>query len=89
MKYIEKDSFWSAEIVQIVASTMSSGDLQLQLIPRTGSYTIDFGQVGDVKQTKEKLDRLYAFYQKGLTHLGWETFSTISVRYKGQVVCRK
>ena len=89
VKYIEKDSFWSAEIVQIVASTMSSGDLQLQLIPRTGSYTIDFGQVGDVKQTKEKLDRLYAFYQKGLTNLGWETFSTISVRYQGQVVCRK
>ena len=89
VKYIEKDSFWSAEIVQIVASTMSSGDLQLQLIPRSGTYTIDFGQVGDEEQTEEKLDKLYAFYQNGLTNLGWETFSTISVRYKGQVVCRK
>ena len=86
VKYIENDSFWRAEIVQIVASTMSSGDLELELIPRTGRHTVLFGQVDDVE---EKLDKLLAFYQKGLTNIGWDEFRTISIKYKGQVVCTR
>ena len=89
VKYIENDSFWSAEIVQIVASTMSSGDLELELIPRTGNYVVEFGQVGTKAEIEEKLDKLLAFYQKGLTNVGWDSFSRISIRYKGQVVCSK
>lgn len=89
VKYIEEDSFWSAEIVQIEASTMSSGDLELKLVPRTGNHTVLFGEVGNQEQNEEKLDRLLAFYQNGLKNLGWERFRTISVKYKGQVVCSK
>jgi len=89
VKYIEKDSFWGAEIVQIVASTMSSGDLELELIPRTGSHVVEFGQVGDKEEIEQKLDKLLAFYQNGLINLGWDSFSTISIKYKGQVVCTK
>ena len=89
VKYIEEDSFWGAEIVQIEASTMSSGDLELKLIPRTGSHTVLFGEVGSQEQNEEKLDRLFAFYQNGLKNLGWDRFRTISVKYKGQVVCSK
>ena len=86
VKYIEEDSFWRAEIVQIVASTMSSGDLRIDLIPRTGNYTVRFGRVEDVEA---KLDKLFAFYQNGLSNIGWDTFRTISVEYHGQVVCTK
>lgn len=86
VKYIEKDDFWRAEVVQIVASTMSSGDLHLELIPRTGSHTVLFGTLDDVEQ---KLDRLLTFYQRGLSSLGWESFKSISVEYKNQVVCTK
>lgn len=89
VKYIEDDSFWGAEIVQIEASTMSSGALELKLIPRTGSHTVLFGEVGDNEQNEEKLERLYSFYQNGLRNLGWDSFRTISVKYKGQVVCSK
>lgn len=89
VNYIENDSFWCAEIVQIEASTMSSGDLELVLIPRTGSHVVEFGQVGDEAQIESKLNKLLAFYQNGLTKLGWDMFSTISVRYEGQVVCTK
>ena len=89
VNYIENDSFWGAEIVQIVASTMSSGDLELELIPRTGGHTVEFGQVGDEAQIEAKLEKLLTFYQNGLTKLGWDKFSTISVRYEGQVVCTK
>ena len=86
VKFIEGDSFWRAEIVQIVASTRSSGEISLELIPRSGSYRIKFGTVDDIES---KLDRLSAFYSNGLTNIGWDKYRTISVEYKGQVVCSK
>lgn len=86
VRYIENDDFWRAEIVQIVASTMSSGELQLELIPRSGRHRIKFGTVDDVEG---KLDRLSAFYRNGLSNIGWDEFRSISVEYKGQVVCTK
>ena len=86
VKYIEQDSFWRAEIVQIVASTMSSGDLYLELVPRTGNHTVRFGTADDVEQ---KLDKLLVFYENGLRNIGWDAYRTISVEYKGQVVCSK
>ena len=86
VKYIEDASFWSAEIVQIIASEMSSGDIELELVPRTGRHTVLFGEIVRVE---EKLDNLMTFYQKGLNRIGWDEFRTISVKYKGQVVCTK
>ena len=46
-------------------------------------------QVGDEEEIEEKLDRLLAFYENGLRNLGWDTFRSISVKYRGQVVCSK
>lgn len=89
VEYIGEDSFWSHEIVQIVASTMSNGELELELIPRSGNHRVLFGQVGDEEEIEEKLDRLLAFYENGLRNLGWDTFRSISVKYRGQVVCSK
>ena len=86
VKYIEEDSFWRAEIVQIVASTMSSGDVRLELIPRTGRHIVQFGGLDNAEA---KLDKLMAFYEKALKNIGWDTYRTISVEYKDQVVCTK
>ena len=86
VKYIEEDSFWRAEIVQIVASTMSSGDVRLELIPRTGRHIVQFGTLDEAEA---KLDKLLAFYNQGLKNIGWDVYRTISVEYEGQVVCTK
>lgn len=86
VKYIEEDSFWRAEVVQIVASTMSSGEVEVELVPRAGDHTILFGALEDVD---DKFERLMSFYEKGLRNIGWESCRTISVEYKGQVVCTK
>lgn len=86
VKYIEGSSFWRAEIVQIEASTMKSGELEIELVPRAGSHTILFGSLDDVD---DKLNRLMSFYENGLRNIGWESYRTISVKYKGQVVCTK
>ena len=83
VKYIEDDSFWRAEIVQIVAVTISNGDVEVELVPRTGDHTVLFGAIEDVE---EKFDKLLAFYRNGLENIGWEEYRTISVKYKGQVV---
>lgn len=86
VKYIEDNAFWQAEIVEIVASEMSNGELQLELIPRSGNHRILFGTADNVE---DKLDKLMSFYQSGLTNIGWDEFRTISLKYDGQVVCRK
>ena len=86
VKYIEKDSFWSAEIVQIVATSMSSGDIRLELVPRSGRHIVQFGTL---ENAEAKLDKLLAFYNKGLKNIGWDVYRTISVEYDGQVVCTK
>ena len=86
VEWLEEDSFWQAEIVQIVAKTMPSGDLELDLIPRSGNYTIQFGRIEKVEQ---KLDKLLRFYEEGLNNRGWDCYSIINVKYDGQVVCSK
>ena len=86
VSWIEKHSFWSAEVVQIVAQTTPSGALELELVPRSGRHTILFGQIENVE---EKLDKLLRFYEEGLSNRGWDTYSIINIKYDGQVVCSK
>ncbi len=86
VSWLEEDSFWSAEIVQIVAKTMPSGALELELVPRSGDYTILFGRIENVE---ERLKKLLHFYEEGLNNMGWDKYSTINIKYDGQVVCSK
>lgn len=86
VKYIEEDPFWQAEIVEIIASEMSNGELQLEMIPRSGDHRILFGTADNVDK---KLDKLLSFYRNGLTNIGWDEFRTISVKYDNQIVCSK
>lgn len=84
--WLESESFWGAEIVQIVAETTPSGALELELVPRSGRFTILFGRI---EQVEEKFDKLLHFYKDGLNKMGWDCYSTINVKYDGQVVCSK
>ena len=81
---INKDSFWSAEIVQFVADTTSLGEITLRLIPRSGDFVIEFGTLAE---RDEKLEKLRNFYDKGLSHLGWDRYRIVDLRYKKQVIC--
>ncbi len=84
VRSIEDDGFWSAEIVQIVASTASHGTMELVLVPRSGDFRIVFGEIGDAER---KLDKLLRFYRDGLGNIGWDRFGTINLKYNNQVVC--
>lgn len=83
---VQHDDFWRSEIVQIVAHGGGERELELELVPRSGRYTILFGRADDVER---KLSDLDAFYRNVLTNVGWDKYGTVDVKYRGQVVCRQ
>lgn len=86
VQFLEEDDFWRSEVVQIIAHTTVSGALEIDLVPRSGRYTILFGRI---EQVEEKFDKLLYFYRRGLNNIGWDEYRTINVKYNSQVVCRK
>ncbi len=82
---IRRDDFWSSEIVQIVAHGGGDKALELEIIPRSGRYTILLGRADDIER---KLADLDAFYRNALSNVGWDRYRSINVKYKGQIVCR-
>ena len=86
VEHVENNDFWRSEFVQIVAHTAHSGALEIDLIPRSGQYTICFGRI---EQVEAKLSKLLHFYRQGLSRIGWDVYRVIDVRFDKQVVCRK
>jgi cell division protein FtsQ len=80
--YVDKDAFWKAQIEQIFVTAES----EFVLIPKIGDHTILLGTTEDME---EKFEKLMLFYKEGLNRVGWETYSTINLTYKNQVVCTK
>lgn len=85
IRHIIGDAFLSDEVVQIVATGGHSEPLQLAVIPRSADFTIDLGMAENLEQ---KFVTLKRFYDKGLSRIGWDNYSRVSLRYDGQVVCR-
>lgn len=76
---IASDSFWNAQITQI--EVLPNG--QFEMATLIGKHKIIFG---DTTSAKDKLNKLFVFYSKGLTQLGWSRYEKVDVKYKGQVV---
>lgn len=85
IRRINGDKFLCGEVVQIVVSGGKYAPMQLAVIPRSADFTIDLGGAENLEQ---KLVTLRRFYDKGLSRIGWDRYSRISLRYDGQVVCR-
>ena len=85
IRHIIADGFLSADVVQIVATGGEGSALQLAIIPRSVNATVDLGTTENLER---KLATLRRFYDKGLSRIGWDKYSKISLRYDGQVVCR-
>ncbi len=82
---VDNDKFWSSEIVQIVASESTNGDLWLELVPRSGDHSIIFGHLENIEA---KLDNARTFYEEVLPNVGWQKFKSINLEYDNQVVCK-
>ena len=83
---VNRDPFWSAEVVQLVADTTYMGEITLRLIPRSGNFEVNFGTLD---KSDEKLTKLRKFYEKGLPYVGWELYKVVDVRYDKQIICRE
>jgi len=79
VKFVERDSFWSAQIAQIDVTH----DLKFELTPVLGTHKIVFG---DTAHIQEKFNNLFAFYKKVLNRIGWDKYETLDVRYTDQIV---
>jgi cell division protein FtsQ len=80
--YIQSETFWNAQIVQVYVN--NSGEFEL--IPRVGPHIIILGKLTDYR---EKFDKLELFYKEGLNNVGWNHYVKINLKYKNQIVCSK
>ena len=76
---IQADTFWNAQISQVVVDTAGT----FELMPVLGDHTILFG---DVSGMKDKFSNLFLFYKNVLNRIGWDKYQTLDLRFKGQVV---
>jgi cell division protein FtsQ len=79
VRSIEVDSFWSAQVSQIV---IDSAGL-FELVPVLGNQQILFGDTTGIDQ---KFDNLFLFYTKVLNRIGWDKYEVLDVRFNNQVV---
>lgn len=56
------------------------------LVPRIHGHVIN---LGDTARLAEKRDAIVAMYRKVIPYKGWETYDTISVKFRGQVVASR
>jgi cell division protein FtsQ len=80
--HIAGDEFLGSFIDQIYINERH----EMELVPKIGSQSIIFGNSDDAA---EKLENLKSFYQKVMSKIDWNTYKTISLKYKNQVVCTK
>ena len=81
-RFILADEFWSAHIEQVYVNT----NKEIELVPKVGDHKIIFGGSDDMA---EKFWKLKTFYKEGLNYTGWNSYDTLNLKFKNQVVCSK
>ena len=82
VRYIGRDKTWARAIVQITVD--DHGDIVM--VPRTGKERFIFGAPDD---WKDKFDRMERYYTTIAPSKEEGFYSTVSVKYPGQIICRK
>ena len=81
-KFIKANEFWDAQIEQIFIEE----NKDITLIPRVGNQKILFGSI---ENRDEKFEKLFLFYTKAMSKVGWDTYSIINLKFKNQIVATK
>ena len=82
IEYMDESGVWADNIVQI--TVRDNGDLVL--IPRQGKEKFLFGGPDDIE---EKFSRMEKYYTGIVPAKGEGYYSSVNVKYDGQIVCRK
>jgi cell division protein FtsQ len=81
-RFLDENSKYSPMVDQIYSQAEGS----VCLAPKLGNFTIE---LGDAQNLEEKFSNLLSFYCNGLPRAGWNTYSRISLKFNGQVVCTR
>lgn len=80
--YIHNNAFLQAWIDQIYVTRQG----HFELIPKNGVHVVEFGSIQNME---EKFNNLLLFYRNGLTHVGWNSYSRVNLKFKNQIICSK
>ncbi|MDR1981422.1 MAG: cell division protein FtsQ [Tannerellaceae bacterium] len=80
--FLQENDFWNDQIEQIYVHP----NREVELIPRVGNHRI---RLGTFDHFEEKLANLQLFYKQAIPKTGWDKYSIINLKYKGQIVCTK
>jgi cell division protein FtsQ len=83
--YVCKDPL----LQKLIGQVYLENDGDFVLVPLIGDQKIVFGTAYSEKEVKEKFERLKIFYKEAMPYEGWTKYNEISVKYDGQIVCRK
>lgn len=82
IKSIQDDKTMQALVTMIEVKT--NGDILL--VPRFRGHVIN---IGDTNNLTRKFANLKAFYTKVMPYSGWDTYDTISVKFRNQIVATR
>ena len=80
--YLDNHPFWKDQVVQVYVDRRG----EYELVPRVGAHHI---LIGSMDQMEKKLRNLELLYEQGLSRYGWNSYSTINLKYTNQVICTK
>lgn len=80
LKLVDEDKFWKTQIAQI--SIDRSGEVVLY--PQLGRQVIYLGKPDNLDL---KFRNLGLFYKKIIPAKGWNTYQTVNLKYKNQLIC--
>jgi len=83
--YVCNDPLFHSLIGQL--HLMKNGDFVL--IPLVGDQEIVFGSAYSDQEVDEKFKKLKIFYKEAMPYEGWDTYREISLKFDGQIVCKK
>ena len=77
-----RDTFIWSQLEQVVV--LDNGELEM--VPNIGPSSI---LLGSVDALESKFKRLQLFYTKALPLAGWDTYSSLNLKYTNQIICTK
>ena len=82
VRFVRSDS----ALRNIVAMFEAHSPSDIMLIPRIAGHVVNFGDTLDLDRKRRAL---MAFYRKVMPYKGWETYDTVSVKFRGQIVASR
>jgi cell division protein FtsQ len=83
--YVCKDPLFQSMIGQVFVNEQN----EFVFVPLIGDQIIEFGTANSDEEVQDKFKKLKVFYEQAMPFEGWNKYSVITIKYNGQIVCKK